>query len=280
MKLELNDISATLRPPLRAKLCRLSNAKLSSVDIPPCDTSGSATHEMVQVTNDWYLATEAICGMLSGVSEPELNRVPGLNGARVVELLAQRSDVGLGLCAATTATLPPVPPHFDDSMDSLEFILCSEQLDEVDESSETQYEPLHTSTQMATHPATNGATSESCVHVSPIVARTVPAKRATSVFQPPFTAQPTSSRAGTDVSRDTEPSVPATDDVSAFRGQYPHSHLMRTEFARTFGLKSFRPKQEEAINSVILGHDAFILMPTGGGEKWHATHDTFVICVA
>ena len=229
---------------------------------------------MVQVTNEWYLATENICGMLSGVSELELNRVPGLDGARLVELLARRAQVGRELCRATPATPPPVPLDFNDSMDSLEFIFCSEQLEVVDESAETQYEPLHTSTQEATL-----AISEFGVDVSPIATRTVPATHATSAFQPPFSAQPSSSRGGTIVSRDTGHGVPATDDVSAFRGGYPHSHRMHTEFARTFGLNNFRPKQEEAINAVMLGHDAFILMPTGGGEKWQATRDIFVIVV-
>ena len=188
-----------------------------------------------------------------------------------MELLASRLQVGRELCPpATPPLVPAMPPRFDESLDSLEFIFCSNQLEEVDESSETQSEPLHTSTQMPTHPVTYGATSESAVDMSPIVTRNVHATRATSGFKPPFSA-PTSSRGVTIVSRDTEPGVPFTDDVSSFRGQYPHTQLMRTEFARTFGLKSFRVKQEEAINAVMLGHDAFILMPTGGGEKWQAT---------
>lgn len=38
-------------------------------------------------------------------------------------------------------------------------------------------------------------------------------------------------------------------------------------FKRTFGLRSFRPSQFEAINAALLGHHCFILMPTGGGKS-------------
>ena len=36
---------------------------------------------------------------------------------------------------------------------------------------------------------------------------------------------------------------------------------------QVFGFQGFRPHQEEAVVSLIGGHDAFILMPTGGGKS-------------
>ncbi|XP_075220748.1 Bloom syndrome helicase [Lycorma delicatula] len=58
------------------------------------------------------------------------------------------------------------------------------------------------------------------------------------------------------------------DDAVYFRScNYPHSKDMFKVFREKFGLHSFRPNQMEAINAAMLGHDCFILMPTGGGKS-------------
>lgn len=48
---------------------------------------------------------------------------------------------------------------------------------------------------------------------------------------------------------------------------YPHSLPMMEVFKEKFGLKSFRPNQLQVINATLLGHDCFVLMPTGGGKS-------------
>ncbi|XP_041980464.1 Bloom syndrome protein homolog [Aricia agestis] len=48
---------------------------------------------------------------------------------------------------------------------------------------------------------------------------------------------------------------------------FPHSSLMMEMFREKFGLKSFRPNQLQVINATLLGHDCFVLMPTGGGKS-------------
>ncbi|KAM3965429.1 recQ-like DNA helicase Blm [Aphomia sociella] len=48
---------------------------------------------------------------------------------------------------------------------------------------------------------------------------------------------------------------------------YPHSSLMMEMFKEKFGLKTFRPNQLQVINATLLGHNCFVLMPTGGGKS-------------
>lgn len=48
---------------------------------------------------------------------------------------------------------------------------------------------------------------------------------------------------------------------------YNFSWELLAVFKKTFGLQHFRPNQFEAINAALLGHNCFILMPTGGGKS-------------
>ncbi|XP_050434799.1 recQ-like DNA helicase Blm isoform X2 [Adelges cooleyi] len=64
--------------------------------------------------------------------------------------------------------------------------------------------------------------------------------------------------------------MPSTVQVSVgefSKNNYPHSRQLLTVFRSTFGLHDFRPNQLEAINAALLGHDCFVLMPTGGGKS-------------
>ncbi|KAM7396702.1 hypothetical protein PAMP_019725 [Pampus punctatissimus] len=58
---------------------------------------------------------------------------------------------------------------------------------------------------------------------------------------------------------------PAHDRLRGFN--FPHSQEMMKIFHKRFGLHQFRFNQLEAINATILGEDAFVLMPTGGGKS-------------
>lgn len=51
------------------------------------------------------------------------------------------------------------------------------------------------------------------------------------------------------------------------RTDHDFSWELLAVFKRTFGLQHFRENQFEAINAALLGHNCFILMPTGGGKS-------------
>lgn len=48
---------------------------------------------------------------------------------------------------------------------------------------------------------------------------------------------------------------------------YPFSVELQMSFKHVFGLREFRSNQLQSINAVMLGHDCFVLMPTGGGKS-------------
>jgi hypothetical protein len=95
-------------------------------------------------------------------------------------------------------------------------------------------------------------------------------KKTTPLLSVPSTNQPTpSTRKGPYQA----PEPPKDDGPEFNRENYPHSTTLRKIFKETFGLKTFRRNQLEAINACLLGHDTFILMPTGAQlaemcQKW------------
>ena len=56
-------------------------------------------------------------------------------------------------------------------------------------------------------------------------------------------------------------------DSSLNSESFPHSARTRQLMREKFGIKSYRTNQLQAINSALLGHDTFVLMPTGGGKS-------------
>lgn len=46
-----------------------------------------------------------------------------------------------------------------------------------------------------------------------------------------------------------------------------HSHDIHTGLQSHFGFDQFKGRQEDAINSLLNGHDTFVIMPTGGGKS-------------
>ncbi|GJQ67047.1 hypothetical protein Trydic_g21949 [Trypoxylus dichotomus] len=57
------------------------------------------------------------------------------------------------------------------------------------------------------------------------------------------------------------------DNTAEFRGVFPHTDVMNEILHSTFGLKEYRPNQEEIINASLQQLDCFVLMPTGGGKS-------------
>ena len=56
-------------------------------------------------------------------------------------------------------------------------------------------------------------------------------------------------------------------DSAQFSGVYEHSEQLYATLRSRFGLREFRTNQREAMNAAMLGHDCFILMPTGSGKS-------------
>ena len=56
--------------------------------------------------------------------------------------------------------------------------------------------------------------------------------------------------------------------LSKFLSHFSHqmTSILKT-LQRVFGLQEFRPFQQEIIEQVLGGGDAFVLMPTGGGKS-------------
>ncbi|XP_041370771.1 Bloom syndrome protein homolog [Gigantopelta aegis] len=69
-----------------------------------------------------------------------------------------------------------------------------------------------------------------------------------------------------------EPTFAGSDKDDGSTGEFdgntfPHSREMHKVFRQVFGLRDFRSNQQQAMNAAMLGHDTFIIMPTGGGKS-------------
>ncbi|OWA51595.1 Bloom syndrome protein-like protein [Hypsibius exemplaris] len=104
---------------------------------------------------------------------------------------------------------------------------------------------------------------------SPTVASTASSSSSVSLLRKPPPAS-------TSVS-----SLPASQHHSKFKGNcqddgstgrwdghvFPHSPELQRVFKDTFGLRTFRTNQLQAINCAMMSEDCFVLMPTGGGKS-------------
>lgn len=55
--------------------------------------------------------------------------------------------------------------------------------------------------------------------------------------------------------------------TAEFQEWYPFTETLQELLTVKFGLKQFRPHQQEIINACLTQHDCFVLMPTGGGKS-------------
>lgn len=58
-----------------------------------------------------------------------------------------------------------------------------------------------------------------------------------------------------------------TKKVTASSNGTPHGYDIHGGLSVNFGFEQFKGRQEEAIHSLLNGHDTFVIMPTGGGKS-------------
>ncbi|MEX6688983.1 DNA helicase RecQ [Danxiaibacter flavus] len=58
-----------------------------------------------------------------------------------------------------------------------------------------------------------------------------------------------------------------TKKVTASSNGTPHGYDIHDGLSVNFGFEQFKGRQEEAIHSLLNGHDTFVIMPTGGGKS-------------
>ncbi len=58
-----------------------------------------------------------------------------------------------------------------------------------------------------------------------------------------------------------------TKKITASSNGTPHGYDIHGGLSENFGFEQFKGRQEEAIHSLLNGHDTFVIMPTGGGKS-------------